>query len=64
MCSVKRNQPHLYEAIQDFFAMFQAAPAGKTPHQVCEEVNKDHGRLEVRRCYVFDALSRPSELSP
>jgi len=54
--AVKRNQPHLYEAIQDFFAMFQAAPADKTPHQVSEDVNKDHGRQEVRRCYVFDAL--------
>lgn len=53
--SVKDNQPTLAESVGDFFAAFQAAP-GKTPHTVDEVVEKDHGRLEVRRCYAFDQL--------
>ena len=53
--SVKANQPTLAESIQDFFDAFQAAPE-KTPHCVDEVVEKDHGRIEVRRCYAFDQL--------
>ena len=56
MLAVKRNQPQLKDAIDDFFALFQSAAADQTPHQVSEDVNKDHGRQETRRCYVFDAL--------
>lgn len=53
--SVKDNQPLLAESVQDFFMAFQAAP-DKTPHRFDEVVEKDHGRLEVRRCYAFDQL--------
>lgn len=53
---VKNNQPQLKEAIDDFFAQFCATPASQTPHQAKEEVSKEHGRIETRRCYVFDAL--------
>lgn len=53
--SVKDNQPTLAEAMRDFFSTFQANP-GKTPHGFNEMLEKDHGRLEVRRAYVFDQL--------
>ena len=53
--SLKDNQPSLSESAQDFFAAFQANP-DKTPHRFDEVVEKDHGRLEVRRCYAFDQL--------
>jgi len=53
--AVKDNQPTLAESIGDFISAFAAAP-DKTPHQVHEIVEKDHGRLEVRRCHVFDQL--------
>lgn len=53
--SVKDNQPTLASSLQDFFAAFLAAP-DKTPHRFDEVVEKDHGRLEVRRCYAFDQL--------
>nr|WP_253926971.1 hypothetical protein [Halomonas hibernica] len=46
------TQPSIAQAIRDRCA----APATQTPHQVKEEVSKEHGRLETRRCYVFDAL--------
>ena len=53
--SVKDNQLTLADSMRDFFATFQTAPK-KTPHQVDESVEKNHGRLEVRRCYSFDQL--------
>lgn len=53
--SVKNNQPTLAESMQDFFSTFQAAPE-RTPHGYDELVEKDHGRLEIRRCYVFDQI--------
>jgi predicted transposase YbfD/YdcC len=53
--AVKDNQPTLAESIKDFVSAFEAAP-GQTPHQFHEVVEKDHGRLEVRRCHVFDQL--------
>jgi predicted transposase YbfD/YdcC len=53
--AVKDNQPTLAASIEDFVSAFEAAP-GKTPHQFHEVVEKDHGRLEVRRCHVFGQL--------
>ena len=50
------NQPKLAESIQDFWRSFRAHPAVHTPHGLAETVEKDHGRLETRRCYVFDQL--------
>lgn len=54
--AVKENQSQLKEAIEDFFVQFCAMPASQTPHQTKEEISKEHGRVETRRCYVFDAL--------
>ncbi len=53
--SVKDNQPTLADSVQDFFVAFESAP-DKTPHQFVEVIEKDHGRLEVRRCYAFDQI--------
>lgn len=53
--SLKDNQPTLAESVRDFFAIFQTSP-DKTPHRFNEVLEKDHGRLEIRRCYAFDQL--------
>ena len=53
--AVKDNQPTLADSLRDFFALFKAAPE-KTPHGLAETVEKDHGRLETRRCFAFDQL--------
>jgi len=42
--------------VQDFWRSFRAHPDSYTPHSFAETVEKDHGRLETRRCYVFDQL--------
>lgn len=54
--AVKDNQPTLADAMRDFFTLFKVAP-DKTPHTMAETVEKDHGRLETRRCYAFDQLA-------
>ena len=61
--AVKDNQPLLADSIRDFFTQFQAVPEC-TPHSVAETVEKDHGRIEIRRCWAFvqtDCLARPEQ---
>ena len=61
--AVKNNQPNLAEALRDFFEQFKNAPE-RTPHMAVQTVEKDHGRLETRRCYAFDqlaCLSKPEQ---
>lgn len=61
--AVKDNQPRLAESMRDFFALFKGAPAHKTPHSFFETIEKNHGRIEQRRCYSFaqiDCLHMPA----
>lgn len=62
--AVKDNQPKLAESITSFFEIGQAEGWKHTPHTYVESVEKDHGRLEVRRCWAFtqlDCLSNPQQ---
>jgi predicted transposase YbfD/YdcC len=61
--AVKDNQPGLADSMRDFFTQFKARPK-RTPHTMAETVEKDHGRIETRRCYAFnqlDCLYRPEQ---
>ena len=61
--AVKDNQPLLADSLRDFFIQFQVVPE-RTPHTVAETVEKDHGRIEVRRCVAFDqidCLAKPEQ---
>jgi predicted transposase YbfD/YdcC len=63
--AVKDNQPILADSMRDFFIQFTVAPEC-TPHAVAETVEKDHGRLETRRCFAFnqlDCLAKPEQWS-
>ena len=53
--TVKENQRLLSESIRGFFEAFVSDPQS-TPHSVQETVEKDHVRLETRRCYAFSQL--------
>lgn len=62
--AVKDNQPILAESIATFFEIGQAEGWRHTPHTYVESVEKDHGRLEVRRCWAFaqlDCLANPQQ---
>ncbi len=54
--AVKDNQPKLAESITTFFEIGQAEGWKRTAHTYTESVEKDHGRLEIRRCWAFDQL--------
>lgn len=54
---VKDNQKNLAEAIREFFEEGERAGYGKLEVHRCEDIEKDHGRLEIRRCTWVSDLS-------
>ncbi|WP_232487304.1 ISAs1 family transposase [Azotobacter chroococcum] len=61
LLAVKENQPRLAESIKDFFETFLNAYPDKTPHRFVQQIDKDHGRLEIRRSHVFEQLQCPAQ---
>ena len=55
--AVKDNQPTLHEAIVDWFDGAQAHDFKHAQHDYYEQVDKGHGRVEVRRYWVSEDLS-------
>jgi predicted transposase YbfD/YdcC len=58
--ALKENQGKLYEDVQDLFAGADEVAFRNVPHDSVREVTKDHGRLEIRECWV---LSDPEYLN-
>lgn len=55
---VKGNQGNLQQDIQDWFAHADQVQFANMQHTYCETVNKEHGRIEIRRCWALaDALA-------
>jgi predicted transposase YbfD/YdcC len=62
--AVKDNQPLLADSIKTFFEIGQQEGWKHCTHSFEESVEKDHGRIEVRRCWAFEqieCLSRPDQ---
>jgi len=53
--AVKENQGKLYEDVQDLFAGADEVAFREVPHDFEREVTKDHGRLEIRECWILSA---------
>jgi predicted transposase YbfD/YdcC len=53
---LKGNQSALQESVEDFFTVAAAADFARVTHDFHEEIDKDHGRLEVRRYWVSEDL--------
>lgn len=51
---VKANQGKLHQDIQDWFAYADKVQFADMQHSYAETVNKGHGRLETRRCWVIN----------
>jgi predicted transposase YbfD/YdcC len=51
LLTLKENQPKLHEAISSLFA--HAVTNQDIPVVSCEQFDKEHGRLEWRRCHVI-----------
>ena len=54
LLAVKENQGHLYEDIHCLFEVDVAHGIEKVQHSYAQTVNKGHGRLEVRECWVTE----------
>jgi predicted transposase YbfD/YdcC len=50
---VKDNQGHLHQDLQDWFAYADQRQFANMTHTYAETVNKDHGRIEIRRCWAI-----------
>jgi predicted transposase YbfD/YdcC len=53
---LKGNQSAMQEAVEDFFTVAQAGEFAGVKHDFFEEVDKDHGRLEIRRYWITEEL--------
>jgi len=52
--SLKGNQGHLHEDVGEMFAYLEKIGFADVAHDYHKTVNKGHGRLEIRECWVFD----------
>lgn len=53
---LKGNQSTLQEGVEEFFETARAHDFSGVAYDFMEEVDKDHGRLEVRRYWITEAL--------
>ena len=53
---LKGNQSALHEAVEDFWTVAEAGNFAHVTHGFTKEVDKDHGRLEVRRYWISENL--------
>ena len=58
---LKGNQETLHEEVREFFATAAAGDFAGVVHDDTEEVDKDHGRLDVRRYWITEELSTLSD---
>ena len=54
--AVKNNQPTLAQAIESIFNGAQEKQWEGVSHTFAQWIEKDHGRIETRRCWVVDDL--------
>jgi predicted transposase YbfD/YdcC len=53
---LKGNQSTLHDSVEDFFAVAMKGDFAGVEYDYTEEVDKDHGRLEVRRYWITEDL--------
>lgn len=54
---LKGNQSSLHEDVQYFFEEAKAMKFHDVPHRYQETVEKDHGRIEIRRCWMVEEVA-------
>lgn len=60
---LKGNQGLLHEAVEDYFQVALHSGFKTIPHDYHEEVDKGHGRLEIRKHWIVDDLSTLPKVS-
>ncbi len=56
--ALKENQGNLYENVKDTFALARKDHFRDIEHQFYESIEKDHGRLEIRKHWMIDDLEQ------
>ena len=54
---LKGNQSNLHEAVDDYFTTAREHAFKAVPYAYTEEVDKDHGRLDIRRYWITEDLT-------
>ena len=62
--ALKDNQKHLHQEVQRLFTDALADPTTTIPYEFDQTVDKDHGRIEIRRCWTIDASDYIAYLDP
>lgn len=62
LLALKGNQGSLHDDVRLFYQDAQAQNFNDIPHTFCEYVEKDHGRIETRRCWCVATLDHRSWL--
>ena len=52
--ALKKNQGHLYEDVTAIFAYAEKVGYKGVAHEFHKSVGKEHGRIEIRRCWTID----------
>lgn len=52
LLAVKENQGHLYEDLENLFQLERQQNFQGSPFTYAKQVNKGHGRLEIRQCWA------------
>ena len=55
--SLKGNQGNLHKDIKDYFYWAEKSGFKEIAYDYCESVEKGHGRIEVRRCWVTEDIA-------
>ncbi|MDE0311861.1 MAG: ISAs1 family transposase [Caldilineaceae bacterium] len=53
--ALKQNQPQLHEAVETMFTLERQNEFADVAHDFHQTIEKDHGRIETRRCWVISA---------
>ncbi len=64
LLAVKENQGHLYQDLEYLFQLERQQDFRQSPFTYAKQVNKNHGRLEIRQCWATSAteyLAYPRE---
>lgn len=64
LLAVKENQGHLYDDLEYLFQLERQQDFRQSPFTYAKQVNKNHGRLEIRQCWATSAaeyLAYPRE---
>ena len=62
--ALKQNQPQLHEAVETMFTLEKENGFADVAHDYHQTIEKDHGRIETRRCWAISAPEFLAYMNP